>query len=131
MRRINTLQELRIEKRRLLLRRRELETEIRISYAEIKASFEPANVITKGTEKILGHKENHLLGNSVGQVANYVAKLALRKSGFLSRLIVPYLIKSTASNIVENHKAEIFDWVGRMVSRVAGKKGKVHVAEQK
>jgi hypothetical protein len=122
MRRINTLKDLRQEKRRLLIRRNELETEIKVGYAEIKASFEPMNMISKGTEKVLGNKGNHLLGNSAGQVANYIAKFALKRSGLITRLLVPFLIKNTTSNIVENHKTEILNWVGGLVSRFTRRK---------
>lgn len=122
MRRINTLDDLRAERKRLLFRRMNLEREIKNDFQELKESFEPVNFIANGAKKTLGSTQNHLLGDTIGLATNIITKAALRNSGAIPRIVVPLLVKALASKLVERNKTRIFNWIGNVASRVSGKK---------
>jgi hypothetical protein len=122
MRRINTLNELKAERKRLSLRRVFLEEQIKKDFKELKQSFEPIRLLAKGAEKTLISQNNHLISDTAGQFAKFIARTTLRRSGFLSRLIVPYLVKNAASNFVENNKSKILSWVEVFFTRLSDKK---------
>ena len=123
MRRINTLAELRFEQRALRSKAADLEIEIRNDIQEIKAMFRPLQLVTTGAENVLTSHNNGILGNSAGLVADFLAKNVLFKnSGFLTRLIVPFLVKNVTSNVVDHNKETIVDWVGGLISRFRHRK---------
>ncbi len=122
MKRINTIAELKAERKRLSLRRVFLEDEIKSDFRELKQSFEPLRLIVKGAEKTLVSQNNHVISDTAGQFAKFIAKATLRRSGFLSRLIVPYLVKNAASNFVEGNKSKILSWAEVLFTKLADKK---------
>lgn len=113
MKRINTLAELRAEQKKLLQKRDALKAEIKNDIQDIKADFEPSKLF----KNIFMSKNNGILGDSLGSVANYVTKkVLLRKAGFFTNLVVPYLVKNTTSKIVEDNKSKIIGWVTGLFS---------------
>ena len=122
MRRINTLEELKEEKKRLMFRRLNLEREIKNDFEEIKQSFEPMNILANTAKKTVGNSSNHIFGDSVGMVTNMVAKTALKNSGLLPRILVPLIVKTVTSKLVEKNKTKIFNWIGTIASRVSGRR---------
>ncbi|MES2285113.1 MAG: hypothetical protein V4547_05440 [Bacteroidota bacterium] len=123
MMKINSLADLKIEQKRLRLRRVVLETNLISDLAKLKEELEPLRSFTKGAGNILVSKNNGILGNSLGSIANFITKnVLLKNSGFITRLIVPYLVKNSASSLVENNKSKIVDWVGNVISKLANKK---------
>lgn len=122
MKRINTLEDLKEERKRLMFRRMNLEREIKNDFQELKESLEPVNFLTGGAKKTLGSRNNHLLGDSVGMVTNFIAKMAVRNSGAVPRLLVPLIAKTLTSSIVEKNKSKILDWIGSFAAKISGKK---------
>ncbi|MCW3076578.1 MAG: hypothetical protein JWO32_1187 [Bacteroidetes bacterium] len=122
MKRINTLEDLKAEKKRLMYKRLNLEREIKNDFEDIKKSLEPVNLFTSGAKKTLTKEDNHILGNSAGQMANFLVKTSLKNSGFLPQLIVPFIVKTVTSKIVEKNKSKIINWIGTLANKVAGKK---------
>lgn len=123
MRRINTLADLRAEKKELLLRKIYLEAEIKKDIEEIKTDLEPLRLLAKGAKGILSSKNNSILGSSAGLAADFITKHTLLKnSGFLAKLIIPFLVKNVTSNIVENNKSKVVSWVENLVSKFTNKK---------
>jgi hypothetical protein len=119
MRRINTLAELKDERKRLMLKRLNLEAEIKQDMAGIRADLEPVLAFAKGAKNMLASHDNGILGNSAGKAANFIAKNTIfRNSGFITRLIMPFLVKNVTSNIVENNKSKIVDWVDDLLSKI-------------
>jgi hypothetical protein len=112
MKSINTLAELRQERKRLNLHKAFLETEIKNDFNEIKEQLKPLQVFSKGAAKVLSSKDNSIVGNSVGYLTKLIVKnVIMRKSGFLARLIVPYFAKNVAGNVAEENKSKITDWL--------------------
>lgn len=123
MTKINSLADLKIEQKRLHLRRLVLETEIINDLEKLKEELEPLKSFTKSAGNVLLSKNNGILGNSLGSIANFITKnVLLKNSGFITRLIVPYLVKNSTSNLVENNKSKITDWVDILISKFAKKK---------
>ncbi|MCW3086191.1 MAG: hypothetical protein JWP12_3557 [Bacteroidetes bacterium] len=123
MRRINTLAELRFEQRALRSKAADLEIVIQNDLQEIKAMFRPLQLVTSGAEKVLTSHNNGILGNSAGLIADFLTrKVLLKNSGFLTKLIVPLLVKNVTSNVVDNNKETIVDWVGGLISRFKDRK---------
>lgn len=120
---INSLADLKIEQKRLNQRKVVLETDIINGFEKFKEELEPLRSFTKSAGNILVSKNNGILGNSLGSIANFITKnVLLKNSGFITRLIVPYLVKNSTSTLVENNKSKIVDWVGTVISRFANKK---------
>jgi len=126
MRRINTLNDLKAERKRLHSRKTFLEEEIKKDFNEIKQSFEPIRLLAQGAEKTLISENNHLISSSAGQLAKFIARTTLRRSGFISKLIVPYLIKNATSNFVERNKTKILSFAEILFSKLAEKKSAKH-----
>lgn len=123
MMKINSLADLKTEQKRLLQRKEVLESEIITGFEKFKEELAPLSSFTKGARNILVSKDNGILGNSLGSIANFITKnVLLKNSGFITRLIVPYLVKNSTSSLVENNKSKIVDWVGNVFSKFAGKK---------
>jgi citrate synthase len=119
MRRINTYDELKAEKRRLKSHRAFLEAEIKKDFREIKEGLEPMNLLKKSTVHAVEKSDPHALGDSIGNFANMVARLALKRSGLLPRIIVPLVLRSVTSKLVEKNKARIIDWAGSLFNRLS------------
>jgi hypothetical protein len=123
MRTINTLQELRQERQRLYLRKAFLETEIKKDFEDIKEHLKPLEMLTKGAEKMLGSKDNSVLGNSAGFLADVLVKnVILRNAGFITRMIVPFLAKKATVNVVEDHKSQIMGWFEELIAKIKARR---------
>jgi hypothetical protein len=122
MRRINTLAELKAERKALMLKKADLESEIKKDIEGIKADLEPVLIIAKGMKSALSSKDNGILGKSAGSAADFISKHTIfRNSGFITRLIMPFLVKNVTSNVVENNKSKIIDWVDHLLSKIMKK----------
>jgi hypothetical protein len=119
MRTINTLAELKAERRRLILHKEFLEAEIKKDVQEVKKQFAPLTLITKG----LASHENSAFGSGVGAITDLLVKnVVLKNAGFLTKMIVPFLAKNAAANYAEAHKTEVFSWVENLISKFRKKK---------
>lgn len=127
MRTINTIEELKAERQRLYMRKALLETEIKNDFNEIKEDLKPLQLLTKGAGKLLSSKDNTIAGSSAGFLTELIVKkVILKNSGFLMKLIVPYLAKNLASNVVEDNKPKISGWITELLSKFMGKKNEAH-----
>jgi len=122
MRRINSHEDLKKEQMRLNSRRIFLEKEIKRDFKELKEELEPVKLLTKSAGRTLIGENNKVIGNVVGQLANFIARSTLRRSGLIVRLIIPYLIKNVTSNLVEKNKSQLVNWFGGVATRLYGKK---------
>jgi hypothetical protein len=123
MNKISTLAELKAEKQLLVMNKIFLETEIKKEFNELKNDLAPLKILTQGAGKVLSSDQNKILGNSAGHLAELLAKnVFLRHSGFITRIIVPFLAKNTTSNFVEDNKSKIAGWIMKQVERFSNKK---------
>jgi hypothetical protein len=122
MRKIDTLADLKAEKKRLKFRKLVLEAELKQDLAGFKETLAPLAIVTRGAKTLLSSKDNSIVGSSFGNVANFLAKnILLRNSGLITRLLVPYIIKNATSNFAENNKSKILGWLEQFISRLGHK----------
>jgi hypothetical protein len=123
MRTINTLEELKQERLRLNLHKTFLESEIKSNFNEIKESLKPLQMLTSGASKVLSSNDNSIVGNSVGQITSFIVKnVVMRNSGFLAKLIVPFIAKNIAGNVAEANKPKITHWIEDLISKFTHRK---------
>ncbi len=123
MLKVNTLKELREERARLKLEKLVLEAGIKNDFEELKSELFSFGSVAKGAEGLLASEKNNVLGLSVGSIADFLTeKVLLRNSGFITKLILPYIVKKTTSSLVENNKTKIVGWLSRLTEKLAGEK---------
>jgi hypothetical protein len=128
MRTINTLAELKDERQRLYMRKALLETEIKNDFNDIKEQLKPFQSLAKGAGKFLSSKDNSIVGESAGFLTSTLVKnIFLRNSGFIAKLILPYLAKNVASNVAEDNKPKIAGWISDLITKFTHKKAGAEV----
>ena len=126
MKKINTLQELKSERLRLMQNRMNLEIQIKDDFQEVKNHFSPSRLIPEGVSKFMINKNHGIVNDSVGLLVDLiVGKVLFRNAGFLTKLIVPFFARNAASNLVTDNKDKIVSWFGNLFSK-SGKNGKEH-----
>jgi hypothetical protein len=123
MRRINTLDELRAERKRLQVYSLELENNLRSEFRMLKKDLRPMNLLFGGTRKELMEDQNGLISVGAGSLAGFLTKsFLMKRSGFLAKLIVPAMVGKITSGIVERNKVKIMDMVRVVVSKITIKR---------
>ena len=125
MRKINNLEDLIKERERLTVRKEFLEGEIKNSFHEIKTSLEPLNALRKGASHLLSSKNNDVLSNTVGGAIEFILRnFILKRSGLITRLLVPYLVKNATAGFVNENKTGIINTISTLISAIAKRKSK-------
>lgn len=123
MRRINTLDELKAERKRLQALSLELEGDLRSEFRLLKRDLRPMNLLFGGTKKELRNDQNGLISVGAGSLAGFITRSVLmRRSGFLSRLILPAIVGKITSGLVEKNKAKIISMIRQVTSKIRIKK---------
>jgi NifB/MoaA-like Fe-S oxidoreductase len=122
MRRINTLSELKAEQKRLKIKRAFLELEIKKEFKELKESLAPLNIIGSSAKKAAISENNHFLGTSAGNIADFIGRMAVKRSGIVTKLLVPFLLRNVAGNLVEKNKSRIVHWMEGFITKFTEKK---------
>ena len=123
MKKIDSLAELKTERLRLRLRRVELEDKIKNDFDSIKKSFSPVQLATDGAAKMLVNKNYGIVNSVTSTIIDLLLKnVLLRNAGIITRLVVPFLAKNTANNLVSNNKTKILGWIGELILKAGNKK---------
>lgn len=118
MRKINTLGELREEKKRLLQRKEELDLAIKKDMSELKEELEPGHIMAKAAGKLISGKQTGFLGYTAGSLISFVVKKTiLRKPGFLAKFAVDYAARNIIPNLLSNNKRTIFNWFSSLFQK--------------
>lgn len=116
---IRSYQDLLVEKDRLKALLHTQKELVRQDIREIKEEFAPVkaaiSILGKVTTKEPG---NFLLTGTANSIIDLVVKkLLLRRSGWLVRTVVPFLLKNYSSHFIGEHKDDIlrkvFSWFGK------------------
>lgn len=128
MKKIDTLEELRAERIRLRARKLELESDIRLVFAEIKSDLQPLNMIKNGAASLFSNRtEGDIVGNTAGMITNFLLRnVLLRNSGFITRLVLPFLARNATANYVSEHKTKITDWLLHLYEKIRKKPEEKH-----
>ena len=127
---IRTLAELRAEQQILQARKIYLEAEIKRDFEDIKEELEPLRILTKGAKKMLSSPDNTILGKSMGYVTDFIARnLVFRNAGLVTKLVLPFILKNTAANLVEDNKSKIVNGLANFVAKFIKKSPEQEIDE--
>jgi hypothetical protein len=122
VKKINTLLELKEERKRLLLKQAELELAIKTDFHEIKEELEPGHIIARATSKLIMSKDEGVLGYAIGTLTNLVVnKIIFRKSGFIKKFVASYIGRNIATNAFSKNKETIFNWITSLFQKARDK----------
>lgn len=129
---IQTYEDLLAEKQRLkdlLKAQREL---IRQDVREIKEELEPVrNAIGIAGKLFSRDGSNPLVSMGISRVIDLVMKkVLLSKAGWVTRLVVPFLMKNYSSHFVEENKGKFFSWITSLFSKKKDKNGQPDEPEE-
>lgn len=118
MKKIRNLKELHAEKLRLQLKLFATEEILKEDLEWVKEEIKPGNIAAKLFNNIIGNKTGGLLNNGVrGTIDILLKNVLLSKTGWVTRLIVPLIIKNLSSSYLAEKKPEIFGILRNMIQK--------------
>ena len=129
MKKIRNLKELHAEKLRLQLELITAEEKLKVDLEWIKEEIKPGKIVGKLFNNIVGNKTNGLFNSGVRETIDILLKnLLLSKSGWITRFIVPLIIKNLSSSYLAEKKPEIFDILRNIIhkARTSIKQDEIH-----
>ena len=109
MKKIRNLKELHAEKLRLQWELIAAEEKLKEDLEWIKEEIKPGKIVGKLFNNIVGNKTNGLFNSGVrGTIDILLKNILLSKSGWITRFIVPLIIKNLSSSYLAEKKPEIF-----------------------
>jgi len=104
------------------MRINELEQQIKNDFQEIKAELKPSNVARNVLHDLLMSEKGGLMGATVGlTVDRLIRKLLMRKSNFVTKMIVALLARNYTRNLVSKNSDNIIDWVKSLFWKIKSK----------
>jgi hypothetical protein len=117
--RINSYQDLLDEKERLqvlLIAQKEI---LREDIREIKEDLAPVrSAISFASKLVTRDRHNWVLNAGASTVIDMVVKkLILSRAGWITRLVIPFLVKNYSSHVIADKKStllsKLFSWIGK------------------
>ena len=97
----------------------------------MKSSFAPLQLVKDGASAMFSNNSNGIVHQGISTVVGFIMKnLFLRKAGFITRLIVPFIAKNTANNLIADNKTQILGWIGNLILKAGSKKSQNHVYDK-
>jgi hypothetical protein len=119
---IETLKDLQDEKKLVRERLAKLEQDIMDDVESLKHGLESWRTAGNAVKTLFVSKQPGMLGVSVGAVVEtLIKKLLLRKSNFVTRFIISFLLKNVARNLVAKNSDIIVKKVKKIMGNVADK----------
>ncbi len=112
MKKIETYRQLEEEKQFTKRKIAQLEFLIEEDVAQIKASLHPWTNAGHAVRNMVSSDKDGIMGESIGlTVDTLIKKLLLRKSGWITKLVVSFLVKNFAKNLVSKNAENILGWI--------------------
>ncbi|MEI9942699.1 MAG: hypothetical protein WDN26_00615 [Chitinophagaceae bacterium] len=117
--RIRTYNDLVEEKQQLTLLLQAQKQLVRADLAEIKQELIPVKSAISFVSKMTTRdSSNWIMNKTANSIIDLVVKkLILARSGWLTKLAVPFFLKNVSSHVIADHKNQIlgklFSWVGK------------------
>jgi len=119
---IKTLKDLRDKKRQIKMRMEILQEEISNDFHAIRDDLQPAKIVVHTIKDMFSSERNGIVDESVGiAVDTIIRKVFFRKSNFLIKTVVSYLVKNYTRNFVTNKPELILDWAHSLLDRLKSK----------
>jgi hypothetical protein len=117
MRKIENLKDLRSERARLKLELNVAEETLKEDIEWIKSELRPAHLAGKYLSNTLVNKDDGFLNVGLRRTIDTVLKsFVLSRAGWITKLVVPFIVKNISSNYVQEKKPEIFGMLKRWIS---------------
>jgi hypothetical protein len=119
---IETLKDLQDEKKLVSERLYKIEQEILLDVEGIRQDLETWKTAGSAVKSLVTSNKSGVVNESIGTVVDaFIKKLVLRKSGFVTRFIVSFLLKNFARNYLEKNSDTIVQKIKKLVSKVTHK----------
>jgi hypothetical protein len=120
--RIESLSDLRDQKRLIKLRLKILEESISEDFHEIRDDLKPAKIVVNTIKDMFSSERNGIVDESISiTVDTIIRKIFFRKSNFLIKTIVSFLVKNYTRNFVSHKPELILDWAHSLLDRLKSK----------
>jgi len=117
-RKIKNLKDLRAEQTRLKLELTVAEETLKEDLKWVREEMRPARIAGNLLNKALGNKQHGLIKDGVRVTVDTVVKdLLLAKSGWITRLVVPWVVKNLSSNYLADKSPEIFSVLRKLIKK--------------
>lgn len=115
---INTIDDLRRERKRLKLELKETELLIKEDLNWIKEELTPIRAAGRFVGNALVNKNKGLVNDGIRLAIDTVVKnFVLSRSGWLTRTIIPFILKNLSANYVEERKPQVLSTIRSLLSR--------------
>jgi hypothetical protein len=121
MNKIETYADLMVEKNRLEILLSIQKETILMDINQLKIEFQPTMDLLKFMSKItIKGKDNTLISASMNLISDFLLKnILLAKSGWIVRLVVPYLVKNYSSNTLAKEGTGLLPRLIAMITKIA------------
>jgi len=117
MKKIECLKDLQSERARLKLELNVAEEILKEDIEWIKAELKPAHLAGKYLSNSLINKDDGFINVGLRRTIDTILKsFVLVRAGWLTKLIVPFLVKNISSNYVQEKKPEFFGMLKKLIS---------------
>jgi len=121
---IENNEQLQAEKERMTELLEEKKNQISNDFDDIKENLKPVRQVTHAVSNMLSNQnKNNLvrLGVTLG-VELILNKIILRRAGWATKLIVPFLVRNVALNYINDHREEVITKALHLVKRISKSK---------
>jgi len=119
---IESLKDLRDKKREIKMRLEVLQEQISEDFHSIRDDLRPAKVVANTIKDMFSSERNGIVDESVSiAVDTIIRKVFFRRSNFLIKTIVSFLVKNYTRNFVTNRPEQILDWAHSLLDRIKSK----------
>lgn len=120
--RIETYEQLLKEKKRLQTLIEAQKELVRYDIKEIGEELKPLSIAFRFLRNITTRKKNGVLNYGTNMMVDLlVKKLLLAKAGWVTKLIVPFLVKNYASHVMAENKTTLWQKITNIFGRNGGK----------
>lgn len=118
MRKINNLADLKAEKSLLNMRLSVVEANLKVDIEWMKEEFRPIRTVGKLFSHAMINKSDGILNEGIRFTIDAVLKnLILSKTGWVTKLIVPFLVKNLSTNYILEKRPEIFGILRNLIRK--------------
>ena len=118
MKRIENIKDLRSERARLKLELNVAEEILKEDWEWIQTEFKPVHLAGKFLNNTLINKDHGVVSSGVREMIDLVLKsVVLSKAGWITKLVVPFIVKNISTNYMDDKKPEFFGMIKRMISK--------------
>ncbi len=122
MKPINSIEELRNERKRLRLVLKETETLIREDFDWAIESLKPINIITRSISRVVEYRKGNFLSEGVVNALGYLTgKVLFRNSSWITKFIVAKIVKNISSNLIGDHEADLRSTLKNVIHKLRTK----------